>query len=621
MPDGSGFPRTPAAIKTSQGQRTPLPAESCNAILHDLLTKKTPFTPAEIEQIQTALTDLSIKTGKIDKVAGTKTAAGIADYLRSNMDLVPQLGDPAKVILRSYGQGETLQRLTLQAQIPNETRHYHEQQIETALVDLNAMGRGHQALKNNLRELGYLTEAQSKQTRVSNPVMMEAVMKYLEDHPQMLARTDSSLMRVMMQGGFDDRLQTLVQRSEFMDQRIEEKLKQTGNIETANYRDIYEIQTLLKIGGYNPGGIDGIVGGRLRGAVSRYNIANGSTQTPVPELRDQFRTETQVAAPVTPVRQPQQVTPPATPGTIMMPPAVGVTNGYGVSNAAIEQAWSRVASGERKPPEINPGSVSIDSTPKRPLVVIDLGHGSNIGGNSRVDPGAISPHIKNLSEVAVIDSLAPVLARQLHARGYQVAFTRGNGEILRLEGDHDRTLRVRSLFAHELAQEVGSQGVVMLSLHANSATNQSASGAYAYVQGSNGRASNAESQALARSIGEGYTIGQTPTRIHQADFSVLRNFESAVPKTDKVSAAVLIELGYLTNRGDAQALNEMRNNPSTAAAQIAGAVDNYVHQRVPGLPAPQTETAPAAPAPPAAATSAPEPDNGFSPWRWLMNRF
>ena len=339
-----------------------------------------------------------------------------------------------------------------------------------------------------------------------------------------------------------------------------------------DYAAIYNLQTLLSIGGYQPGGLDGIVGSRTLGAVNRFRTQDIAPDGP-PARADQSSANRPAI--------------PRTSGTVV---SQGVTklydgeNGYGVSNLAIEKAWSRIT-GEKIPEPYDDGRYyyagsAAPADNARPLIVIDLGHGADIGYVT-LDSGAVSQ--TGLSEVDVVDPVSLAMAERLYAQGYQVAFTRNPGEQLRVEGTHGQTLRVRPDFAHALADEIGANGVIFVSMHANSFKQDSrANGGRIYVDVDGARIANANSGELGRSLAKNFTIASKSSSVrHIGNLCVIDRFENKV--TDAKSAAVLVELGFLSNDKDLAALAHMRDHPEKAASQIVAGIEDHVKSTTPGL--------------------------------------
>ena len=225
------------------------------------------------------------------------------------------------------------------------------------------------------------------------------------------------------------------------------------------------------------------------------------------------------------------------------------------------------------------------------LVVIDPGHGG-------VDPGAVSR--SGRYEKHVVLAHARELRRQLLATGgYRVAMTRDRDVFVRL---HRRTRKARAVGAD-----------LFISLHADSTARPSVRGASVYTLSE--RASDREAAALAArenksDIIAGLDLGartgavadilidlsQRDTKNRSAKFaailiremakvrSMLRNTHRfagfAVLKAPDVPA-VLVELGYLSNRTDERMLHDAGARRRLASA-IVRAIDRYFDGRKAG---------------------------------------
>ena len=222
------------------------------------------------------------------------------------------------------------------------------------------------------------------------------------------------------------------------------------------------------------------------------------------------------------------------------------------------------------------------------LVVIDPGHGG-------VDPGAISR--SGRYEKHVVLAHARELRRQLLATGnYRVVMTRDRDVFVRLR---KRTQKARAAGAD-----------LFISLHADSTARPSVSGASVYTLSE--RASDREAAALAARENKSDIIAgldldarsnevadilidlsQRDTKNQSAQFagiliheiakvrSMLRNTHRfagfAVLKAPDVPA-VLVELGYLSNRADERLLLDTKTRLRVVSA-IVRAIDRYFGSR------------------------------------------
>lgn len=218
----------------------------------------------------------------------------------------------------------------------------------------------------------------------------------------------------------------------------------------------------------------------------------------------------------------------------------------------------------------------------RPLrtVVIDAGHGGK-------DPGAIG--VGGLREKDVTLRLARALARRLEARQFDVVMTR----------DEDRTLSLEERTA--IAE--GAGGDLFVSVHANAARRSAVHGVETYYLDENyerhtltvaareNGVQRSQVNALQRTLAklrvsevsplsqrlaelvQGQLVSGVPQRYRPVeDLGVKRGpfyvlFLSSMP-------AVLVEAGFLTNRGEARRLGEVAYLEAQAEA-IAEALTRY----------------------------------------------
>jgi len=228
--------------------------------------------------------------------------------------------------------------------------------------------------------------------------------------------------------------------------------------------------------------------------------------------------------------------------------------------------------------------------PNRPLVVIDAGHGGH-------DPGAISPH-GNAREKNVTLAIAQAIRDRLVAGGrVRVALTRESDEFLVLE---ERYGIARRLDAD-----------LFMSIHADAAGNETASGATVYTLSE--VASDREAAKLAArenkaNIINGVNLGganqdvssilidltQRETMNVSADFAKLlhregsrqmvfrkipHRYASFVVLKAPDTPSVLFETGYLTNKDDVAFLNS-RQGRSKVAAGVASAIESHFARKL-----------------------------------------
>lgn len=226
----------------------------------------------------------------------------------------------------------------------------------------------------------------------------------------------------------------------------------------------------------------------------------------------------------------------------------------------------------------------------RPLVVIDAGHGGH-------DPGSVSPH-GGKYEKNVVLAIAKAVRDQLIASGrIRVAMTRETDKYLVLE---ERYGIARRLDAD-----------LFISIHADAAGNQSASGATVYTLSE--VASDREAAKLAArenrsNIINGVNLGgsnqdvssilidltQRETMNVSADFAKLliregqrmikfranpHRFASLVVLKAPDTPSVLFETGYLTNKEDVELLSS-RSGQSKVAIGIANAIEAHFARKL-----------------------------------------
>ncbi|MEO9469726.1 N-acetylmuramoyl-L-alanine amidase [Parasphingorhabdus sp.] len=228
--------------------------------------------------------------------------------------------------------------------------------------------------------------------------------------------------------------------------------------------------------------------------------------------------------------------------------------------------------------------------PERPLVVLDAGHGGH-------DPGAISPH-GNQREKNVTLAIARAIRDRLVASGrVRVALTRNTDKFLVLE---ERYGIARRLDAD-----------LFISIHADAAGNEEASGATVYTLSevaSDREASKLAARENKSNVINGVNLGGTNQELSSilidltqretmnvsADFAKLlhregrrampfrsnpHRFASFVVLKAPDTPSVLFETGYLTNRNDAAFLNS-QNGQSRIADGVANAIETHFARKL-----------------------------------------
>lgn len=200
---------------------------------------------------------------------------------------------------------------------------------------------------------------------------------------------------------------------------------------------------------------------------------------------------------------------------------------------AIRPALTRVA--KRTPPPAQRQPVQRQQPiSKFARVVVDPGHGGD-------DPGA--PSVAGGREKTIVLAAGASLAAALRGSGVDALMTRDNDRFISLNDRADFSNR--------------SKADAFVSVHADAAANASAHGFTVYVA----RSASAQSTRLAKAIERRLVgLGISSRGVRQADYRVL--VRTNCP-------AVLVELGYLSNRGEAARLGQAgyRNKLSGAIAQ------------------------------------------------------
>jgi len=171
-------------------------------------------------------------------------------------------------------------------------------------------------------------------------------------------------------------------------------------------------------------------------------------------------------------------------------------------------------------------------------IVIDPGHGDH-------DPGTTS--ITGVHEKTVNYDVAEKVAAILERRGLGVTMTRQRNEYIELEA------------RAEIANRRNAD--LFVSIHADSAPTPSARGFTVYIA----NAASADSQRAARDIARAMaTTGMESRGVRREDYRVLVTTRGP---------AVLVEMGYLSNRQDAARLQDSAFQDKLAAAIATGIID------------------------------------------------
>lgn len=181
---------------------------------------------------------------------------------------------------------------------------------------------------------------------------------------------------------------------------------------------------------------------------------------------------------------------------------------------------------------------------KGPLIVIDAGHGGT-------DEGA---KVKRLQEKGLTLLTALYAKKHLEEIGYRVLLTRSKDVFV--------SLPKRVSMANK------TQGAVFISIHFNSASNESAEGVEVFYYKDRDTKRQPQSQKLANYLLHG-VIGQTdsPSRgVKAGNYYVIR--ETEMP-------AVILEAGFMTNQREWECLRK-KSYLEKISKGIAQGVDAYV---------------------------------------------
>lgn len=253
-----------------------------------------------------------------------------------------------------------------------------------------------------------------------------------------------------------------------------------------------------------------------------------------------------------------------------------VVDVYGPRSASTDQLKSER---ESRDPGVARSRLPMGSRPIH-RVVIDPGHGGK-------DPGAIG--VGGVKEKDINLKLAKMLARRLRARSFDVVLTREDDRFIDLE---ERTVLAES-----------ARGDLFISLHANASRNPSLRGIEVYYLDEGHERHNLEvaaresgvklsevnllqralsrlrvseasqhSRQLAEVVHQDVTSGLEKTYGKALDLGVKKGpfyvlFMSSMP-------SILLEVGFVTNRKDAELLASDRYL-DTMAAQIAAGLGHY----------------------------------------------
>lgn len=248
---------------------------------------------------------------------------------------------------------------------------------------------------------------------------------------------------------------------------------------------------------------------------------------------------------------------------------------------------------ERASPQRSPRTLQASHPPRgrlpvasRPVrtVVIDAGHGGK-------DPGAIG--LGGLREKDVNLKLARLLKRRLEARSFNVVMTRDDDRFIDLE---ERTVIAES-----------AKGDVFISIHANASQRRSTRGIEIYYLDENHERHSIELAARENGIQPRQVDGlqRTLAKLRVSEASAHSQKLASIVHHDVISGleatyrgnspdlgvkkgpfyvlfmstmpSILVETGFLTNKGDANLLRSDRYL-DTFAAQLASGLGHYRNQ-------------------------------------------
>ena len=193
---------------------------------------------------------------------------------------------------------------------------------------------------------------------------------------------------------------------------------------------------------------------------------------------------------------------------------------------------------------LKPLPVAVKPPPvKGHRIVIDPGHGGK-------DPGAISPI--GLMEKDVVLPVSLEIARLLRQAGHEVILTRQTDVFLGLD---ERA---------EIANRRNAD--LFVSIHADSAANRAARGFTVYVCRGASADSHATAKSVIRSLDSG--SGLNSRGVRAANYRVL--VQTQCP-------AILVELGYLSNRQEAMMLRQDAVRKKLARC-VAEGIDSFLRQ-------------------------------------------
>jgi N-acetylmuramoyl-L-alanine amidase len=171
-----------------------------------------------------------------------------------------------------------------------------------------------------------------------------------------------------------------------------------------------------------------------------------------------------------------------------------------------------------------------------PIIVIDPGHGDIF--NKYLDPGAVSKNGKMEKDLALV--ISKLLNNKLNTSKNIISF-------LTREKDLDDKKRPRIVWRTNIVKEKNAD--IIISIHLNASSNSSAKGYSILTQKGS---TNKNSIKLAKNISDKYNLLNNRGIKSERNLGILRRSESL--GTNK--AAILIELGFISNDGDRKIIIE-----------------------------------------------------------------
>jgi len=226
------------------------------------------------------------------------------------------------------------------------------------------------------------------------------------------------------------------------------------------------------------------------------------------------------------------------------------TGEYENSNGDVV-SWDEVYGNNFEEPDDPPKNSNESDGSSDGIVALDAGHGIDGSNNPKVDPGAVANGVKEKDLALKITQSAN---KMLQALGVNTIMVR-NGDI-EVEGNS-------LVYRYTVANETGAE--LLVSIHINAAGSTDASG-FMVLYSTNGNGAN--NKRLAESI----VSSQSVMSLKNASGTGIRN-NLAVLNGFNGDAAVLVEVGFLTNTSD---VNTMKNHAGGIGNQIAMGIYQYL---------------------------------------------